>query len=96
MSGVICCSRSTRCFSASVWAGIESIMRLQANGAMQFERTLKRCHVERDAARQPDDAELGRHVIGLAEIADQARGRGHVHEGAAVLLAEVPATARLT
>ena len=23
--------------------GIESIMRVQANGAMQFERTLKRC-----------------------------------------------------
>ena len=36
-------------------------------------------HVERDAARQSDNAELGRHVIGLAEIADQPRGRGHVH-----------------
>ena len=46
---------------------------------MQFERTLKRCMSSAIAARQPDDAELGRHVIGLAEISDQRRGRGHVH-----------------
>src|SRR5262249_50302926 len=50
---------------------------------------LEALHVERDAARQPDDAEFGRHVIGLAEIADQRRGRGHVHEGAGILLAEL-------
>src|SRR5215469_13065950 len=29
-------------------------------------------HVERDAAREPHDAELGGHVVGLAEIADQS------------------------
>src|SRR5919198_3210653 len=50
---------------------------------------LEALHVERDAAGKPDDAELGRHVIGLAEIADQRRGRGHVHEGTAILLAEM-------
>ncbi|MOA61590.1 hypothetical protein D3C78_1867690 [compost metagenome] len=31
---------STRAFSSSVSAGMELVMRLQANGAMQFERTL--------------------------------------------------------
>jgi hypothetical protein len=36
-----------------------------------------------------DDAELRRHVIGLPEIADQRRGRSHVHEGAGILLAEL-------
>ena len=46
-------------------------------------------HVERDAARQPDDAHLRRHVVGLAEIADQARRRGHVDHRAGVLLAEM-------
>src|SRR5215468_2801808 len=71
--------RSTRSFSSGVSVGIESIIRVQANGAMQFER---------DAAGKPDDTELSRHVIGLAEIADQRRGRRHVHEGAAILLAE--------
>jgi len=40
LSGVICFSRSTRSFSASVSVGIEPIMRLQADGEMQFERTL--------------------------------------------------------
>ncbi len=50
---------------------------------------LEALHVERDRARQPDDAELRRHVVGLAEIADQRRGRGHVHEGAGILLAEM-------
>ena len=39
-AGVICLMRSTRAFSASVSVGIEPIMRLHANGAMQFERTL--------------------------------------------------------
>src|SRR5579864_8302225 len=49
----------------------------------------KALHVERNAARQPDDAHLGRHVVGLTEIADQARCRRHVHEAAGILLAEV-------
>src|SRR5436309_780329 len=39
-------------------------------------------HVERDRAREPDNAEFCRHVIRLAEIADQRRGRCHMHEGA--------------
>ena len=43
MAGVICFMRSTRAFSASVSVGIEPIMRLQANGAMQLERTLNFC-----------------------------------------------------
>ena len=51
---------------------------------------MKTIHVERDRFRQPDDAELGRGIIGLAEIPDQARGRGEVHERAAFLLAEQP------
>src|SRR5262249_10224175 len=41
-SGVISRMRSTRAFSAGVSDGIESIMRVKANGAMQFERNLKR------------------------------------------------------
>src|SRR5260370_33955744 len=49
---------------------------------------LEALHVERDPAREPDDTELGRHVIGLAEIPDQRRARGHVYENAAVLLTE--------
>ena len=47
-------------------------------------------HVERDRLRQADDAEFCRGVVGLAEIADQARGRGEVHEGAALLFAVQP------
>ena len=50
---------------------------------------VERRHVERDRARQADDAHLGRRVVRLAEIADQARGRGEVHEGARLLLLEV-------
>ena len=46
-------------------------------------------HVERDAARQPDNAHLGRRIIGLAEIADQSGRRCHVHVGAGILLAEM-------
>ena len=34
--------RSTRAFCASVSAGMVPIMRVQANGEMQLERTLKR------------------------------------------------------
>ena len=33
-------SFSTRTCSSGVFAGIELVMRIQANGAMQFERTL--------------------------------------------------------
>ena len=36
------CSLATRAFASGVSAGIEAIMRLQANGEMQFDRTLKR------------------------------------------------------
>ena len=64
-------------------------MRPQANGAMRVRAHVEALHVERDAARQPDDAHLRRHVVGLAEIADQARGRGHVDHRAGVLLAEM-------
>src|SRR4029079_156101 len=45
-------------------------------------------HVERDAARKAHDAELGRHVVRLPEIADKTGGRRHVHEGARILLTE--------
>ena len=46
-------------------------------------------HVERDRLRQSHDAHLGGAVIGLAEVADQARGRGHVHVCAGVLILEM-------
>ena len=39
LAGVICFSRSTRACSSGVSVGIEPIMRLQAKGAMQLERT---------------------------------------------------------
>ncbi|MNS92235.1 hypothetical protein D3C72_1263640 [compost metagenome] len=52
----IFCSLATRAFSSGVSAGIELVMRLQANGAMQFERTLKRCMssaIDFDSAAMP-------------------------------------------
>ena len=75
--------------SSSVSAGIEPIMRRPGERRDAVRAHLEALHVERDPARQADDAELRRHVVGLAEIADQPRGRGHVHEGAGVLLAEM-------
>ena len=69
--------------------GIESIIRVQANGATAFERTPNFLHVERDRLRQRDDAELGGAVVRLPEVADQARRRGHVHVAAARLRLEV-------
>ena len=60
MAGVICLMRSTRAFSASgVSVGIEPIMRLQAKGAMQFERTLNFCMssaIDFDSAAMPSFA----------------------------------------
>jgi len=46
-------------------------------------------HVQRNALGQRHQRQLGRAVVGLAEVADQARGGGHVHEGAALLLLEM-------
>ena len=42
LSGVICMMRSTRRFCSGVSAGMVPVMRDQAKGAMQFDRTLKR------------------------------------------------------
>ena len=42
-----------------------------------------------DGARQAGDAELGGGVVDLSDAADQARGGGHVHEGAAFLRTHV-------
>ena len=78
-AGVICFSFSTRAFWSSVSVGIEPIMRLQAKGEMQFERTLNFCMSSAIDFDSADDAELGRRVVRLAEVADQAGGRGHVH-----------------
>jgi len=61
LSGVISRKRSMRRFSSSVCAGMESIMRVQANGATQFERTLKRCMssaIERDSPTMPNFAAM--------------------------------------
>ena len=46
-------------------------------------------HVQRHRLGQRGDAELRRGVIGLAEIADQARGRGHVDVTAGILALEI-------
>src|ERR1700730_4767296 len=46
-------------------------------------------HVQCDRLRQRHYAQLGRAVVGLAEIADQARSRGHVHVAAAALRLEM-------
>jgi hypothetical protein len=43
LAGVICLMRSTRACSSGVSVGIEPIMRLQAKGEMQLERTLNLC-----------------------------------------------------
>src|SRR2546427_6172606 len=51
--------------------------------------TLFRSHVQRNGLGQGRQPQLGRAVVGLAQVADQARGRGHVHEGAAFLLLEM-------
>src|SRR5689334_6385519 len=40
LSGVICWILATRACCSGVVAGIELVIRLQANGAMQLERTL--------------------------------------------------------
>ena len=40
LSGVICWIFATRACCSGVVAGIELVIRLQANGAMQFDRTL--------------------------------------------------------
>ncbi|SVJ66376.1 Uncharacterised protein [Klebsiella pneumoniae] len=42
-------------------------------------------HVEGDGFAQGDDAQLGRGIIGLAEVADQPGSAGHVYEGAGLL-----------
>src|SRR5579864_4981788 len=42
LSGVICWIFATRACCSGVVAGMEPVMRLQANGEMQLERTLKR------------------------------------------------------
>ena len=83
LAGVICFSFSTRACCSGVSVGIEPIMRLQANGAMQLERTLNFAMSSAIDFDSADDAELGGGVVGLAEVADQARGRRHVHERAA-------------
>jgi hypothetical protein len=41
-------------------------MRVNANGAMQFEATLEFLQVQRNRLRQADDAHLGGHVVRLA------------------------------
>ena len=46
------------------------------------------CAFHGDDPRHPGNAHLGRAVIGLADIAKQARGRGEEHIGPVVLLAE--------
>lgn len=59
--GVICLSLATRILSASVSVGIDETMRLQAKGAMQLERTLKRCRsiaIERDRPTMPSLAAM--------------------------------------
>src|ERR1700755_193310 len=43
LSGVICWIFATRACCSGVVAGIELVIRLQANGAMQLDRTLYRC-----------------------------------------------------
>src|SRR6202011_4449225 len=57
-------------------------------GRYAIRAHIETVHVERDRFRQADDAEFGRGVVGLAEIADQAGGRGEMDERTALLLAE--------
>src|SRR4029450_57707 len=76
-SGPICLIFSTRAFWASVSVGMVPIMRVHANGERPLGRTLKR----------PMSSAVD---LGLSKIADQAGGRGEVHEGAALLLTENP------
>jgi hypothetical protein len=45
--------------------------------------------VERDGSRKGRNAQFGRRIVHLGVIANQARGRGHVHQRAAFLLAEI-------
>ena len=46
-------------------------------------------HVYGDTFRQRHHAQLGRAIVGLAHGTDQARGRGHVHQCARFLFAEM-------
>jgi len=49
LSGVVAFSFAMRTFSFSVSAGMEPLMRLQAEGAMQFEAHVEPAHIEGDA-----------------------------------------------
>ena len=82
-------TRSTRAFCSGVSTGMVPISRDQANGRHAVGAHLEAGHVERDRLRQPDDAELGGGVVGLAEVADQAGRGGEVDEGAGLLVLEV-------
>lgn len=57
---------------ALVVTGIDSVIRLQANGDTQLERTLDRAMSSAIDSDKADDAKLSGAVIGLTEIADQA------------------------
>ena len=81
--------RSTRAFSSGVVVGMVPIRRDQAKGDDAVGAHVEARHVERDRLGQADDAELGRGVVGLAEIADEARCGRQVDEGAALLVLEV-------
>ena len=74
--------RSTRAFCSGVSTGMVPIRRDQANGETQLERTLKRAMSSAIDFDSADDAELGRRIVGLAEVADEAGGRREVHERA--------------
>ena len=55
---------------------------------MQFERTLNRAMSRASDFERPHDAELGRGVVRLPEVADEPRGRRHVDEAAGTLRPE--------
>ena len=63
-------------------------MRVSADGQIDIDGDPARGVLHRDDARQCDDAELGRAVIALPDIAEQSRGRRHHDDAAVILLAE--------
>ena len=55
-------------------------------GATALQRTLRERELAGDGLREPDDARLGRGVVGLAGVADEPDDRGDVDDAAGARL----------
>ena len=68
---------------------IVSVMRVRASGAMALALMLYLRALDGQHVREPDEAHLGRAVVRLAEVAEQAGGRRGGDDAAVALLAHL-------